>query len=356
MSFSLPFLFLIAFCLQAFAPEYPPAVTINYTDETGTHLGQAFVSKWVGLNVPVNGDSVIPIQAFKLEYQDLHGKHRTAFTTNAFLDEYARVAKYFSDKRNESLLVRRSTGGYSAGSYASPYLDLTKRATGEIATNVGAQVKFGDFDRLEGVSQNDPVLDPATGAFKAVTYFKPMRLVSWDGETPQFRGVPGRFEFPDLAQVGLNGQRFLLDFGKHPFNKEKQLLYPVYVDHFVGENAVLIAPHEVQKLKRAREGERVKVAYWVVPKSILRVAPQGETGDKLLLETGTQFVDDLGEIEQRQLPIETIIRANRHDADHLVEVAAGGSFRDTLHNLNRSIDAHMPPCKDVFRVSDGGKT
>lgn len=344
------FLATLLLCHLALAED---SVQIRYKDSRNhTHFAAAKVEKWQMIPPHPSDPAGLPIQAYRLTFRGDDGQTRTALTTQTFLNEYQRLDAYLKNKPAEVWQVERTTGGYSAGTQSGAVLSLERgRSGGIIARGCGTEMRFQDYYR--GLSsQGDPVLTLA-GTFDPSWFSKFADVVEWKNGEPKFANVAGKFEYPHVGDGDLRSQRYLLDFGKNPFDKSKQLLYSVYVDRFEGDDAIVIAPHELQKLEGARQGTKAKIKYWKVPKALLRVAPTGGEGDRLLRSARSQFIDDAAEAKKRSLPIDFLIRANRYQADQEIEVDVGESMAHSVRNLNNTLSQlrSLGPCDSSYSDS-----
>lgn len=350
-------IFLCIFILTALhlnALAYPKKVKIYYENGAGeTYWATADVSQEKTVPIPVNGESAVGMNIYKLTFMGPDGRTRSAYTTDALVEAYEKIKSYQDNHPGELLRIPRTTGGFSPGKIETPYLKVVYAQSGRtrIVTDVGANVSFDDFARHGGSSKGTPSMS-FTGEFVSSPYTKRLLLSGWTNGTPKLGGSDGKYTFPDLSKVDLKQQRFLLDFGKHPYDRNKQLLYPVYVDHYEGDDAVIIAPHEVQKLERAKKGEKVKVSYWVVPKSYLRVAPDTPAGDALLQKARLQFVEDERQVAERNAPIETIIRANRHNPNTIVEVTVGNDLNESIISFRAGVSGKQSSSSGVSSDKD----
>ncbi len=352
-------LILLAFLMSLSTFAFPPnRVVVYYQDSNGdSEYYSAKVEHVHSADVPVNGDSFVPFDLYRLTFTGKDGVVRTAFTADQLLHSYEDLAGYHAAHRSDLVRVERSTGGFSPGQMSYPYMRIgwSSRIRGRLAEEVGLKVKFGDFARTGGDSHEDPVAN-RRGEFEEGGYSKRATLEGWRDGKPQLKYIHGDYIFPDLDEVNLKQQRFLIDFGKSPFDSGKQLLYPVYVDRYEGDDAVIVAPHEMQKLEKSRVGEKVRLSYWVVPRSILRVAPSGDEGESLLTNARSRFIDDMGIVQERKLPVATIIRANRPKVDQVIVVTAGNDLGESVLMLRRvvsEIRGVPSPCDGAIAAADG---
>lgn len=335
-------LLIIAGCLAQMVWPDPVAdtVRVSYRDSRGqTHDASARVMSDL--------DSGPGSPAHVLRFVGQDGIERSARVSQALLASYRQLSTYYQDHPGRALAVPRSTGGNSAANVQRPYLMIPHLGVGRAATEVGVIAELLDYERLGG-PHGDPALGPR-GRFETQRYVKRVPFKNWEGGIPRFGGGAHEFSFPANPDPDPRQQRYLLDFGRHPFQADRQLLHPVYVDRFEGSDAVVINPLDLQLLEKARAGEKVKLAYWVVPKAVLRMAPEGEKGNHLLLAARRHFVEDQGEVAERGLARETLFRINRHAADTL-EVIAGESLEESVVRLRTEVSRSRGSDGCDFRI------
>jgi hypothetical protein len=253
--------------------------------------------------------------------------------------------------------AHRTTGGYSPAKVTGLVLWPSARAKDGIRP-IDLYVAFADF-RRSGGAHGDPVM--GAHGFETVEYSKPLgveSVVERPGQLPKVTIAvggqePTTYEFEPMTLPKPDqfpepkDQRFVLDFGKHPYPDHQelrriadpQLFYRVYVARVEGSDAIIVRPDSLKALEQAQAGQRVKVNYYRVPLRLLRVAPTGKAGENLLREAGMNFVRDQGIVAEQpgEAGMDALFRANRFSGGRL-DTIAGGSLLESMTSFGHSLD------------------
>lgn len=266
--------------------------------------------------------------------------------------------------------AHRSSGGFSPAQVGGVIFHADGPADQADRRPMGLFVNFSDFQRQGGDSQGDPIL--GRDGFETVNYQKPLAIDSVQESEGKITGVKinggrtvGVYDFAPMALpkagefLPPKEQRFVLDFGKHPFPNhpevtDPQLFYRVYVARVEGSDAIIVRPDSLAALEKAKAGQRVQVAYYRVPLRLLRVAPTGKVGDALLQKAGSNFIRDMGLANSQTLVgaseagLDNFFRANKFSGGR-VGTVVGLDLRGSLTSFSQNFDVEKAMEEDRLR-------
>lgn len=301
-----------------FTDSYPRLVDFYYQNTEGKVYQQtARVTLLTDKQNPW-GDK----NTYVAEYSNSDGGVKKFFVREQTLADYQDVQTYYKEHPQERVSVARSSGGDSPGKVIGPVIyvepNIFKQRVGD---KLQVATEFRDLDSPE--SDKGPLRRTKT-----------LPLTGFDEKgRPVLEGATGPFSYPEVSKNKVEPQRFVIDLGRHP-KDNTSMVYPVHVDSYEGENALIVTGSQLGKIEKAKPGEAVEVTYWEVPRDVLRVVPKDDQGkgDEFLSKAQAQFTADKGDYpltfslqKKGYVPVTVLVEAEKNPKDTLYSVRAAGS-------------------------------